>query len=444
MPINNVGSVNPFTQTQFKGNAQVSNPVNAKPQEVKDGNSKLKKALIGLGIAGVATLGILVAAKSGKLNRVSLKEVKFDKGIATLKGVDGKKLTGTITDTLKNGSKVKMCYIDGVLQSSKVVKQDGTKLAKNFIYNTKGKLSKVINNGKATIFKYDKAGKLVRLKEKGLFKKRLNAHFSYDEAGKLTEMKKNGVIKRIIPSNAVPGGKPQVKEVLVAEVSDLKPEDIRHLRNCNADLANNGNVIYQQPQALLPEGVKTNNVASATANATQTAGKAKAPNERYQAYMEKCKEVSANRDAIRQQAKEKAATKTIQEGAQQRAETIRENYNKGLDEIFERADKAKKGLIDKYTAQKQQATEELAKIKRDFKNGQPKNKQARKALEEANKRFYEADDALYRLRNEASKAPTQEVSTTANSLTKIRHSAHGDRGRNIRKAQEQMAKSKNI
>ena len=90
----------------FESSSKTENNKTAKKQTAK---------YIAIAAAAVAvTAGAIFALKKGK--SVKLENIKFDKGIASLK--DGTKFTGKIKDKLKNGDKIVMEYADGVLQKS--------------------------------------------------------------------------------------------------------------------------------------------------------------------------------------------------------------------------------------------------------------------------------------------------------------------------------------
>lgn len=85
------------------------------PEEIKDGKKKLALALGALAVTGAVAAGIVYKVKKGQ--GVTLKDIQFNKGIATLKK-GGQKYTGEIKHTLKNGDKVILNYADGIIQSS--------------------------------------------------------------------------------------------------------------------------------------------------------------------------------------------------------------------------------------------------------------------------------------------------------------------------------------
>jgi hypothetical protein len=102
-----------------------------KEQEKSDKKAKIKKILaIGAAIAAVGLTAYAIYKGRG----VKLSSINFDKGTALTKS--GKKFTGVIKDKLKNGDKVVMKYVDGVLQKSTVSGKE------NF-----EKVYKVVNGG---------------------------------------------------------------------------------------------------------------------------------------------------------------------------------------------------------------------------------------------------------------------------------------------------------
>lgn len=109
----------------LQNNVQTKIP-EQKPDEVNlKKKETIKKVAVGAGI--IATIAsVIYLAKSGKGakivdaikgKKVSLEDVKFDKGKAVLKG-NGKDFTGKINHTLEDGSNVVMQYKKGVLQKS--------------------------------------------------------------------------------------------------------------------------------------------------------------------------------------------------------------------------------------------------------------------------------------------------------------------------------------
>lgn len=106
-------------------------------------DKKLEYALLGLGIATVATIGIgscILAHKPIKLNKIT-----FEKGVASLKK-NGEKFSGKVKDTLKNGDKIVLEYKDGIIQSSNRI---GSKnISKKFEYLGGNKIVHSTKGGK--------------------------------------------------------------------------------------------------------------------------------------------------------------------------------------------------------------------------------------------------------------------------------------------------------
>ncbi len=136
----NVQGINAQSFRANSGNEKVS----TKPEENKQDSGKLVLALAALGAAGAAF--VLTRGKVKKL-----KGIKFDKGIAYLK--NGKKFSGIIEDTLKNGKKIKLQYKDGKILTSTI----NDKLSKAFLYDV-GKAKGVKTN---VIRKFDESGKVI-------------------------------------------------------------------------------------------------------------------------------------------------------------------------------------------------------------------------------------------------------------------------------------------
>lgn len=120
-------------------------------KQVDDGNNKLKKGLVALAVLGSAVVAGIAIYKgfgnktvqevSETVNEVKaklLKDVKFDKGIASLP--DGSKFTGVIEDTLKNGDKITLRYTDGVIQKSQ---RSGSKTIEK-VYETRFNGDKIV------------------------------------------------------------------------------------------------------------------------------------------------------------------------------------------------------------------------------------------------------------------------------------------------------------
>lgn len=160
----------PIVSPQFRASQNASKPVDA---EEKQGMSSTAKWAIGLGLTALAATGIYFATK-GQVKGPNptpkpdnpipeIKEMavnafkeagnKFDKGKAIL--ADGTNYTGNITNECKDGSKVVMEYVDGVLQKSTKTAKDGTKIFdKTYSYIYDGKvpyLSGVKKNGEVIL-----------------------------------------------------------------------------------------------------------------------------------------------------------------------------------------------------------------------------------------------------------------------------------------------------
>ena len=138
------------TSAQYN-NTSSANPINSADNtqlqtvqmQIKDGDEKSNDVLKYAGILATAALaigGAAYAIKKGK--SVKLENINFDKGVANLK--NGKKFTGTIEDTLKNGDKIAMKYKDGILQES--TRKGSQTFTKVYEY-TDGKLAKVSKDG---------------------------------------------------------------------------------------------------------------------------------------------------------------------------------------------------------------------------------------------------------------------------------------------------------
>ncbi|MBE7708771.1 MAG: hypothetical protein E7Z88_08725, partial [Cyanobacteria bacterium SIG27] len=114
--------------SQQAQNKNTTSPIQPQVQQVEDGENKMNKVLLGLGILGAAAIGITCAIRGKKLKNTPDKEdiqkliKKFDEisfnkqGIAKLK--DGTLFTGTVEKASNNGDKISMEYVDGVLKKS--------------------------------------------------------------------------------------------------------------------------------------------------------------------------------------------------------------------------------------------------------------------------------------------------------------------------------------
>ena len=139
-----VSSQNPTVEMYRNKLQNSSNATNSNTEskQIENGNNKLKKALIGLGVIGTAGIALALVIK-GKGHKLS--DIKFDRSIATI-GNDGEKFTGTIVDKLKNGDKITMVYKDGVLQGAQ--RKGKINIQKTYTTNENGeKIVKKIVNG---------------------------------------------------------------------------------------------------------------------------------------------------------------------------------------------------------------------------------------------------------------------------------------------------------
>lgn len=197
----------PIVCPQFRASQNASKPVEA---EEKQGMSTTAKWAIGLGLTALASYGIYVITK-GRAKGVTPKpknpipEIKemaidaFKRGKdATKEGVnrlvngrailaDGTKYTGSITSTAKDGSKVVMEYVDGVLQKSTKIAKDGTKILKKIyeLNNKNEKVVKIIKNETTEVINVTQRCRIVKeqqAKLKSLFKN--NKRLSADELKK--------------------------------------------------------------------------------------------------------------------------------------------------------------------------------------------------------------------------------------------------------------------
>ena len=164
----------PIVSPQFRASQNVSKPAKA---EEKQGMSTTAKWATGLGLIALASYGIYAFTK-GRVKGVTPKpenpnpenpipEIKemaidafkkdgrFEKGKAILKAKNGSYTigyTGNITSTGKDGSKVVMEYVDGVLQKSTKTAKDGTKIFdKAYTWAEDGLIKEVKKNGETIL-----------------------------------------------------------------------------------------------------------------------------------------------------------------------------------------------------------------------------------------------------------------------------------------------------
>ena len=157
---------------QFRASQNVSKPTKA---EEKQGMSTTAKWAIVLGLTALASYGIYAFTKCRvkgvtpkpenpipEIKEMTIdvfkKDGRFEKGKAILKAKNGSYTigyTGNITSTGKDGSKVVMEYVDGVLQKSTKTAKDGTKIFdKTYSYIYDGKvpyLNGVKKNGETIL-----------------------------------------------------------------------------------------------------------------------------------------------------------------------------------------------------------------------------------------------------------------------------------------------------
>ena len=167
----------PIATPQFRSSN--TNPINPTSKENK-GLSTGAKVAIGTGLVALASYGIYLATR-GKVKPKTtppattnnpmqeIKELavntfkeagnKFVKGKAVM--ADGTNYTGKIVSEGKDGSKVVMEYLDGVLQKSTKTKGTETIFEKTYKYSDELGLDQVIKNNNTTLKKFiDEAGNL--------------------------------------------------------------------------------------------------------------------------------------------------------------------------------------------------------------------------------------------------------------------------------------------
>ena len=166
----------PIVSPQFRASQSVSKPAKA---EEKQGMSTTAKWAIGLGLTALASYGIYYALTKGRVKGATpkpenpipeIKEMavnafkeagnKFVKGKAVM--ADGTNYTGKIVSGGKDGSKVVMEYLDGVLQKSTKTKGAETIFEKTYKYSDELGLVNVTKNGNSVFNKtYDNATKQI-------------------------------------------------------------------------------------------------------------------------------------------------------------------------------------------------------------------------------------------------------------------------------------------
>lgn len=168
----------PIATPQFRSSN--TTPITSVPQKENKGLSTGAKVAIGTGLVALASYGIYLATR-GKVKpkatppattNNSVQEIKelavntfkeagnkFVKGKAVM--ADGTNYTGKIVSESKDGSKVVMEYLDGVLQKSTKTKGSENIFEKTYKYSDELGLEQVINNNTTTLKKFiDEAGNL--------------------------------------------------------------------------------------------------------------------------------------------------------------------------------------------------------------------------------------------------------------------------------------------
>lgn len=126
--------------SQQAQNKNTTTPIQPQVQQVEDGENKMNKVLLGLGILGAAAIGITCAIKGKQVKKQpktddvqklvkEFGDINFNKGTAKLK--DGTLFTGTVEKVSKNGDKLSMEYVDGILKKS-TNKVNGTETIKEY------------------------------------------------------------------------------------------------------------------------------------------------------------------------------------------------------------------------------------------------------------------------------------------------------------------------
>ncbi|MBR5303740.1 MAG: hypothetical protein IKU37_02825 [Candidatus Gastranaerophilales bacterium] len=122
-----LSSVNQIHINKQTENKNVTSPINSSPNTIEDGENKMNKVLIGLGILGAAGIAVACAMRGRNPKNTpdskdvqklvkQFQDIDFNKGQAKLK--DGTLFTGAIEKASENGDKLSMEYVNGVLQKS--------------------------------------------------------------------------------------------------------------------------------------------------------------------------------------------------------------------------------------------------------------------------------------------------------------------------------------
>lgn len=153
--------------TSVKHNEKTNERTIKKTQ--KEDKKKLFLALASLSILGITAVVTANKFKQGQLTMSfdSFKNIgNFNGGMAL---INGKPYTGTIENTLKNGDKIKLKYVNGLIKSSK---RTGSKsFIKTFVHDNLGKISSVKTKSGGNISDFIKTDKRHIIKENGKLKK---------------------------------------------------------------------------------------------------------------------------------------------------------------------------------------------------------------------------------------------------------------------------------
>ena len=180
MPVSMNGNISQTVQLK-----KVSTPVQKSENKEKGSMSTGTKIAIGTGLVALATLGVYIATRGKVKPKATLPAItnnpvqeikelavntfkeagnKFVKGKAVM--ADGTNYTGKIVSEGKDGSKVVMEYLDGVLQKSTKTKGTETIFEKTYKYSDELGLVNVTKNGNSVFNKtYDKATKQISIND---------------------------------------------------------------------------------------------------------------------------------------------------------------------------------------------------------------------------------------------------------------------------------------
>lgn len=172
-------------QTQ---NNNATSSIQESVQQIEDGENKINKVLIGLGVLGAAAIGITCVIRGRKPKNAStsntvqklvkkFNEIDFNKGTARLK--DGSVFTGAVEKVSENGDKLSLEYVDGILQKSTKT-TNGVEVIKEYV---DGVISK--KNGKVVDIK--KVQDEVKAQQAKLKELLANGEISSEEFKKQTD-----------------------------------------------------------------------------------------------------------------------------------------------------------------------------------------------------------------------------------------------------------------